>query len=137
MFKGRYVLGDRVPLSAWTRDSALTPTLPGDVPLAEVWSSTVKVLEQKLPVSDRYGITARFGFRLHLDGRFAVGRYHVVYRFTVGGSHFKECDEFDIVAGGHADGTGISMTFVRHPTSDFVLMQVDAGRVLRLRNPRI
>jgi len=137
MYRGRYTLGDFVPLSLASRNSSDTPTLPGSAPVADVWSDSAKVLSQKLPIHDRYGTTAFFHHLLQLDSRFSAGRYRVLYRYKVGSDTKLATDTFEIVAGGHHDGPGIAMHYYHDPGNEVVLLQGEGGRLLKLRNPRL
>jgi hypothetical protein len=134
---GRYQLGGIVPIAVWAR-TAETPTLPASAPVAEIYADNGDhVATEKLPIQDRFGVTARFAGRVHLDGRFATGPYRVAYRWTIGSDDFGAVDLFDVLAGGNISGAGIGMYFFRHPGSDYLLMQTDGGRIRRNRNPRI
>lgn len=136
-YKGRYILGDTVPLDVWCRSSAATPTEPDQAPVAIVCSDTAQVLVQRLPICDRYGITGYFHYPLRLDGRFAAGSYRVLYQYSIGGTAYGHAESFEVAAGGHADGPALALFYYRRPTSDFVVLQADSGRIIRRRNPRL
>lgn len=138
MHVGRYEIGTKVPLTLWCRDNVGTPTMPDANPLATVWSETDKIADFKMPVHDPYRMDGLFKHGLYLGlGAYEPGRYRVLYHYIIGGNFYMGVDEFDVVAGGSDDGTGISMFFYRQPKSDFVLIQSEGGRLLRKRNPQL
>lgn len=125
-----------MPLSVWCRTAAGTPTEPDNAPVAVINSSTAHVLTVRLPILDRFVTTGFFHYPLQLDGRFATGQYSVVYQYAIGGTSLSQEESFEIVAGGHVDGHGLSLFYLTRPTSNFVLLQTDLGRLIRRRNPR-
>lgn len=136
-YRSRYQLGDTVQLSVLTTDNAKLPTVPDKVPVAVVSSDTALALSQRLPVQDRYAQTGWFSYPLILDARFAVGVYRVVYQWLLSGVMYTKYESFEVVDGGQSDGPGLSIFFFPRPTSNYVLLQCDSGRVIRRRNPRI
>jgi hypothetical protein len=134
---GRYQQGDIVALSVLCTDANGAPTLPDKAPVAVLCSDTVQVLTIRLPIVDRYTITGFFQHTMQLGTAFVVGRYRVVYQYTLSGVAYAKADAFEVVAGGHADGAGLAMYYYRRPTSDYVLLQTDGGRLIRRRNPRL
>ena len=137
MYLGRYKLGEFLPLTVWCRTAALAPALPVTAPVAMVYSDSSLVTSFKMPIRDRYVVTGFFQHALRLDGRFGIGHYQVVYNYITGSVAKGQVDSFEIVAGGHADGMGISLYYCRRPTSDFFVLHCDGGRVVRRRNPRL
>ena len=138
MYRGRYQLGSIVPLSVWCRTSADTPTAPSNCPSMQVFNdSGTRVASLLIPIHDRYAVTGFFLYPLSLDHRFATGRYRVVYHYTVSGATKMEEDEFEVVAGGSVDGQAMNMYYLSLPQSNYVLLQTDTGRVLKLRNPKL
>lgn len=136
-YRGRYELGDEPTFQIVCRDVNKTPTVPTDCPTADVWSGTTKVVNQLIPVLDRYGTTAAFQFVFKLDSRFAVGQYSVDYRYKLGATHVVETDHFEVIAGGNADGNVIAMTFYDRPHADFLVYQLDTGKIAAGRNPTV
>jgi hypothetical protein len=138
MFRGRYRLGDLFPLSVWCRNAAGTPTLPDAAPRVRITDADGDfVLAQKIPIIDPDDITGLFRYRLSLDSRFSTGTYHVSYQYEIGGTAYGKTEDLEIVAGGHTDGAGISMYYMRQSPKDFVLLQTDGGLLRKLRNPRL
>ena len=138
MFANRYQLGKRIPLQVRCKDGSGTPTLPASAPVVRIFTvAGAFVLSQKIPIVDSDDSTAFFLYSLLLDSRFSVGQYFAVYDYAVGGTQKSKEDWFEVLAGGNADGNGISMYYMRQPGRDFVLVQTDGGLLRRLRNPRL
>lgn len=137
MYRGRHILGTEVPLGCLTTNAAGTPTNPDDCPLMEVRSSSGLVLARRIPRIDHAAAAGLFQVKQFLGADFAAGRYSVLYGWTVGGTAFGALDEFEVIPGGHADGSVISMYFYDRPHGDFVVHQLDGGKIRRGRNPRV
>lgn len=137
-YRGRYQIGEYVPLTVWCIDGNGTPTLPDQAPIARVYSDAALVLDVRMPIRDRYILTGYFQYPLFLDGRFAAGGHRVVYEYQLSSTlYMADLDTFEVTAGGHADGAILSMFWFNRPTADFLLTQVDSGRLVRRRNPRL
>ncbi len=136
-YLGRYMLGQRIFLGVRCLGAAGVPSLPDEAPVAQVYSSTALVLSLRLPIQDRQDLDGWFGASLLLDSRFVEGPGRVLYQYTVSGTAGGQVDQFEIVPGGQADGAGLALVYYSRPASDFVLQQVDSGRLLRRRNPRL
>lgn len=134
---GRYAQGDTLFLSVWCRDSSGTPAEPADSPCAVVCSDTATVASFRMPICDRYAVTGYFSYPLQLDTRFPAGTYRVVYDYKISSTAYAEAASFEVGAGGHADGPALACYYFARPTSDFIIMQCDSGRVIRRRNPRL
>lgn len=134
---GRFAQGDTLALSVWCLDSAGTPAEPTNAPVATICSDTAQVASIRLPICDRYATTGYFSYPLQLDSRFPAGSYRVVYQYTISSTAYGSSESFDVVAGGHADGPALACYYFARPTSDFIIMQCDSGRVIRRRNPRL
>ena len=138
MNRGRFQLGQFVTLGVQCTDVNDTPTLPTAPPQMEIWQgSTIVIAAKEIPIVDRYRITARFGFRQPLDGRFAAGTYLASYTYTVGSLGVFEIDSFEVVAGGNADGAAIAMTQFDRPHARFLIWQTDMRKILYGRSPRL
>lgn len=137
-YRGRYQIGTHVPLHVLTVNGSNVPSFPTDAPRIEVWSATAKVVSNKaVPVVDRFGQTGLFGHRLFLDGRFSAGRYTVYYRYLVGTYQGVVEDTFEVVAGGDGDGAVIALNYYERPHAVFCVFQLDSGRLVKGRNPRV
>lgn len=141
MFRGRFQLGTEIPLSVLTVNGSNVPSAPTVCPRIEVWSTTAKVVSDKLiPVMDRYGTevdATLFAYNLFLGGGFAAGLYTVYYRYLLGTYEALVEDTFEIVAGGDKDGAVISMYYFDRPQAKYVVMQLDSGKLVKGRNPRV
>lgn len=136
MYRGRYTLGQVVPLSVQTMNNSGRATLPASAPIADVFSDSGFVDTFKLPIHDRYAITAYFLHQFRLDSRFSTGRHRVLYRYKIGSDTKLESEEFEIVAGGTVHGQSIALHYFDDPQNRVVLNQTDGGQLLKLRNPR-
>lgn len=135
-FKGRYLLGQEMHLDVQCRDVNFLPVVPDDCPVIKVWNAAnVAVVNQKIPVSDRYNTTGYFQMSLFLGMAFAVGLYTVTYTYTQGGNRFAECDNFEVVAGGDSSGSVEAMYFWRKPQGDFIVYELSSGVLAKGRNP--
>lgn len=138
MFRGRYQLGQFVPLAVQCVDASGSPTLPTAPPQLEIWQgSTIVIAAKEIPIIDRYRTTARFGYRQPLDGRFAAGTYLASYTYTVGSLGVFAVDSFEVVAGGNADGAAIAITQFDCPHARFIVWATDMRKLLYGRNPRL
>ncbi len=145
-YRGRYFLGDEIPLGVLTTDSSGVPALPDACPTMKIYSSTGQVTQGWLPgglggtsslvpVLDRYGATGLFGVRLLLGPAFSTGLYTVKYSWTVSAVRGAELDTFEVLPGGDIKGNAISMFFHRQAQADFIVREQDSGRLLANRNP--
>lgn len=137
MYLGGYQIGGIVPLLVWTRDANGTPTVPDTAPLATIWRGTLKIEDLRLSVAPS-GLTGLFLYPLFLgDTDYATGKHFVAYEYELSGNKMTGEACFEIADGGHFDGQGLSIHFLRQPGGDFVLQQTRSGRVLRRKNPSV
>ena len=138
MYRGRYQLGQEVVLGLVTLESTSLPDVP-DYPVhVRIWSGGTKVLGKFIPIHDRYGTTAFFQYRQFIGAQFSAGTYHVNYHYVGSDGHGGiETDHFEVVAGGHADGTIIAMNYYNRPHADFVVTHLDSGKIQQRRNPSV
>lgn len=138
MYRGRYQLGQEVPLGVLCLNAADTPTAPDRAPTMKVWDAAgTRVADLAIPALDRYAVTGLFRHRLFLDGRFAAGRYTVTYHWNAGSFVGLDADTFEIAAGGHADGSVVAMTWYHRPQAEFIVQQLNSGAIVKGRNPRL
>jgi len=138
MFRGRYQIGQEVPLSVLTVNASRVPSFPTVAPHFEVFSSSAKLITGKLmPVMDRNGATGLFQALLRLDARFSAGRHQAVIHYKVGTYYGQQVLDFDILAGGNASGAVEAMHWLERPHANFVVHQLDSGEIHKGRNPRL
>ena len=138
MYRGRYQLGQEIPLTVLTVNGSGTPTAPTEAPFYEVHNTSGKVKSGKfMPVLDRFGVTGLFQANVRLDTDFSPGRYTVVYRWLAGSFQGVEYSSFEVVAGGDADGAVIAAFWYERPHADFLVQQLDSGKLVRGKNPRL
>lgn len=137
-YRGRYQLGQEIPLGVLTVNASGAPSFPTTAPHMDVFSGSAKVVSGKLlPVVDRGGQTGYFHYPLYLGPQFAAGRYSVVYRYLVGTYLGQVEDTFEVIAGGDDEGEVLAMHWFERPQADFVVQQLSSGKLVRGRNPRI
>lgn len=136
-YRGRYILGDTVPLTCLCVTSAGVPTEPDKAPSVAVWSGSALVLTARMPVCERFAQTGYFLYPLRLDALFGAGAYRYAATYTISGTAGGVAGSFEVVAGGHPDGAGLSMYYYARPTSSYIVLHVAAGRLIRRRNPRL
>jgi hypothetical protein len=147
-YRGRYYLGEEIPLGVLTTNASGVPTVPDACPALEIYAPAGKVKGgwvpgglggggSMLPIVDRFGTTGLFGVNLFLGGVFSPGLYRATYRWKVGTYHGLALDTFEVLAGGSARGTPISMFFHDQPQGDYLVRQLEAGRLVANRNPRV
>ena len=136
-FRGRYFLGDRLPLSLLCVNGSGVPSVPDRSPYVLLFSGSSLIVSYRIPVHDKQGQTGLFQFVQQLDSRFAVGRLRAVFQYKISGTNYGSTDTAEIVAGGDANGAGVGLYYFRAPQADHALVQVDSGRILRRRNPRL
>lgn len=138
MYRGRWQLGQEIPLAVLCVDADETPTNPDAAPFLDVYSTSAKVIAgRRLPLLDRNGQRAFFQLNLRLDSRFAAGVYQVVYHYTIGSYLGQVHDTFEVVAGGDADGASIAAYWYERPHADFLVRQLDSGQLVKGKNPRL
>lgn len=137
-YLGRYQLGQTVPLRVQTLNANSVAATPDDVPTVKLWDAAGnRVLTAKMPAVERYIQTGRFLLPVFLNGQFAAGLYQAVYYYGIAGYHGLESDTFEVLPGGHADGSVISMYFLDRPQARYIVYQTDAGVLIQGRNPTV
>jgi hypothetical protein len=136
--RGRYQLGEEIPLSVLCVDADGAPANPSVAPHMDIYRGATQVLAGKLlPQLDPGGATGLFGLRLFLGADFSEGRHTVVYRYLTGSYLGQQTEEFEVVAGGHRDGAVLAMHWYERPHARFVVQQLDSGKLVKGRNPRV
>lgn len=137
MFRGRYQLGEELPLLIQCVDDVGSPVAPNAAPVAHIWSETALVKSLSIPAMDQQTVTGLFGMRLFLGGAFAAGIHQVLYKYTAGSFTNVITQMFQILPGGDPDGAVVSMYGFRLPFATFLVHQLDSGKVQKGKNPRV
>jgi len=143
MYLGQYQLGDWVFISIRTQTNAALPAKPDAAPSAQIYDTNGIVATLTLPSINRHRATGIFGQRLFLGTlagsgiSYSAGKHFVYYEWAISATAGASLDVFDIVASGHADGTPVAMTHYDRPHADFLLFQLDGGKLVRGRNPQV
>lgn len=135
---GRFQLGDWLPLCLQAHGSTYAPTLPDNAPTAKIFDASGTLVETlNMPINDRYGpTTALFMRRRLLDSSYSTGFYMVTYLWIVSSTGYAETQQFEIVAGGSADGNVIGNYWNETPAAGYVITSLDGGKLLTNRGPR-
>ena len=135
---GRFQLGDWLPLCVQTHGSTYAPTLPDNCPTAKIFDESGSLIETlNMPINDRYGpTTALFMRRRLLDSSYAAGKYMIFYLWIVSSTGYPECQQFEVVAGGSADGNVIGNYWNETPAAGYVITALHGGKLLTNRGPR-
>lgn len=142
MFRGRFQLGDEVQLTVRCLTASDVPGTAATLtrqPVAILCKAgdTQPAVCLRLPICDRYEIDGVFHHPLVLDHRFSAGFWTVHYQWEISSVPGSLTENFEIIAGGHGDGHGLSMYHFERLGSNFVLLQTASRRLLRRRNPRL
>lgn len=114
------------------------PEWPDAAPVLSLYNGSTLVLRQKMPVDAGSQIPGFFRLPVFLDARFPdSGLIIGLVQWTNGGTVFGETLAFRILPGGSIDGSVIAMTYVRRPSSGFLVWQTDAGNLYKGSNPRV
>lgn len=135
-YRGEYQLGDLFALEVVCFAGEVT-VQPDDAPRAVVLGTSGVVESRLMPILDSRNVTGRFWECISLDGKYSPGYYWVQYLYAVSGVTKAALDSFRVLAGGNISGTGIAMEYFRRPPNDYVLVQNDAGALVRRKNPRV
>jgi hypothetical protein len=139
-YLGRFQAGAVVPLRVWTVDRSTNgPTLPDQAPWLRVYGpgGVTAQFIPRMPTDDFWGILGLFRWPLRLGVGLPVGTYAVVYSYLVNRRIHVVRDQFEVVGGSDASGTVISLFCQRHPETTYVLAQLDSGRLVLGRNPKV
>lgn len=137
MFIGRFQLGDVVPFVVSARNNAGTPTLPSAHPEARIYDAAGTLVQtHSLPLVDSGDTPARFRFDMPLGTQYAVGYYDVKIEYTISAVVYAELMSFQVVPGGHTDGSLIAAELYNSPNSPWLVAETDRGALLAHRNPR-
>lgn len=137
MFIGRFVLGEFVPLVVWARNDDGTPAVPSSHPEARIYDDAGTLVQtHALPLVDSADVVGRFRYDLPLGSQYAVGYYSVKIEYTISAVVYAELLDFQVLAGGDADGGLIAAELYNSPNSPWLVAETDRGELLAHRNPR-
>jgi hypothetical protein len=100
-------------------------------------SSNADVVSKPIPLLDKTIQLGLFAYHIFLDDNFSVGSYTVDLFYAVGSKNGIETHNFSIIAGGDPNGCALGMYWYHRPHADFVVYQVESGKILRGKNPRV
>lgn len=133
---GRFALGQELPLCLRCT-LAGAPDTPSTHPAVEVRDASAAAYRGRVPADGQGEVLGLFRGPLQLGAAFTPGRYAAVFRWAdSGGADRVEVHEFQVVAGGSADGAVTFLHPVDRPQATYLLYGTDAGKLARGRNPR-
>ena len=138
IYLGRYQLGSTVGIYLRTVDGSGVPAEPADTPYAIVWNGSTEVLRAGIAIIEREAVPGYFFKQLFLNSDFAAGNYMVDLRWVMsGGYQGMEQRYFEIVPGGHADGSVVAAYWYNRPHVSCLVHQSESGNLLPGKNPRL
>ncbi len=147
MFRGRFQVGDEIALSVLCTDSSSVPTDPDACPQLDIYGPSGKVTGWipgglagggvNIPILDPDATTGLFQAKVFLGSMFSAGAYTTTARWTSGSFHGLQEDSFEVLPGGSDRGNVIAMDWYPRPHADFLVHQLDSGRIRAGRNPRL
>ncbi|MBA4019201.1 MAG: hypothetical protein C0483_18705 [Pirellula sp.] len=141
MYRGQYQLGYEAPIGIQCTDADLNPAAPDAAPTVTIYAADgSKPLENKaIPPKDRAQATGLFEHFVRLGSDFATGVYSVLYKWTTDGGAFtgRYVDYFEVLPGGHVDGTVLGLHYFDAGHAQFLVQQTDAGLIKAGKNPRV
>lgn len=138
MYLGNFTQGREVLLPLLAVDDGPTALWPTAAPRVRVYDADgTLILAAFLPACDRSRATGLFVYRLALDDSFVPGRYHAYFAWTSSGVVRARAANFDVVAGGDADGAVVSLHHLGRPQGDKTVAKTDGGKRLFLGDPRV
>lgn len=137
---GRFQLGHFVPVMFDALDANNAPSWPTATPTIKTFSETdlTTAVETIRPgARDIHRQTGLFYYPLRLSSSYSANKvYFVSSSWAIGGSTYRQLDQFRIEPGGDADGAVIGGIFIARPEAGVVAYIVDSGKLKTARNPR-
>lgn len=137
---GRFRQGDTVPLFCACKNATGGLAMPNDSPTVKIWDPLAGLVSSfQIPVVDRYDQVGLFLGQLRLGIPYAnVGLWSATYTYLMpDGTNGIQQDTFEIMEGGNPDGNVVSMYWYERPWADFVVQQLDSGKLVAGRNPKL
>lgn len=136
MWLCRAQLGTYLDIYLQTTDANRVATMPDYVPWLKIWQGSTLVLAHEMPLVDKDIQVGLFCERLFLGAGFTTGQYAVQMSYQVAHNASIESRTFAIIPGGHADGSVMGIYWYHRPHADFLVYQLEAGKIARGKEPR-
>lgn len=134
---GDWQLGSEFPIVCQTTDGT-SPAWPDRAPQLALYDGDDLIRRILMPADSQAQMPGLFRYPLFLDASFpSSGPIHGFVQWVSGGLAFAKPLFFRILPGGDAFGQVIAMTYVRRPSTGFLVYQTDAGEILKGTNPRV
>jgi hypothetical protein len=137
MYIGRYQLGKWIDIYLQVMNGTLSPLLPDAVPAIKIFGPAGIVLNAKMPIVDKIVSPGLFCSRILLGNPFSTGQHAVEMFYLLSGSPRIVTRNFDIIPAGNPLGQVVGMHYFHQPQGEFVIFQVESGRLLKGKNPRV
>ena len=135
---GRFELGQELVVPMLCTDGSGVAVVPDVPPAIALYNAAgVKVLSAQMACRDRYGATGLFLYRTPLNATFAVGKWSASVAWKAAGVGRVRAFQFEIVAGGDANGAVVGLYFLERPQANYVVQKTDGGARSFGRNPRL
>lgn len=141
MYLGRFQRGDSIPLSYSCVDINGATVLPNQAPTASIHSTagTLQGTAIKLPVKhadiNSSGTLLGFFSKRHFIGSLSTGRYNIFYQLASDPTIIKRVDNFDVIAGGSANGDVIAIDYTPQFGRQAIQYDTEDGNIFLGKNP--
>jgi hypothetical protein len=140
-FRGRYQVGQKVPLGCFCIDANGVPTPPAAAPTMDIFSpaNALIISADLVPIVDPANAPGYFQQNWFLTSYYtAVGLYTVIYHWVIGSAPaFQSEDTFEVVDGGNYSGSIIALHYHDRPWAQNLIYQMDGGNLAKGRNPGV
>jgi hypothetical protein len=138
-YTGSFAQGQVVTLQVRTYAYQGRPALPDSAPTATIIApdNSVVMPATSMPITDKSNSPYLFSLPINLGVSWGLGRYRVVYQWSVGGYRGSSLDNFDVSTGGDATGSIVSLFSYDRPEARYVIAQTSGGQLIQGRNPGI
>jgi hypothetical protein len=130
-------LGQEIPIVVQATDGT-SPVWPDSAPQLVLFNSAGTLLKRVyMPADPEAQQVGLFRLPLFLGPVFpAAGTIAGFVQWAVGGAPYSQTVTLRIIPGGDVAGQIIAMTYVRRPSSGYLIWQSDSGDLSRGTNPR-
>ena len=113
----------------------ILPSLPDSCPTVTIANQTTSTTIGTFLVPFRGNGIFRLPY--HLGPLLFLGTFTLTFQWTVNGTPYSQVQTFTLVDGGDSGGRVISLYSYTRPDATYLLAQLDSGRLVQGRNPRV
>lgn len=138
IYLGRQQLGTYIDVY-WQILVSGVPTLPDMVPRIKITQSSDGAVKYTglMPIVDKEITPGLFCTRLLLGTGFVNGTHAIEMFALVGGNPVLAYRTFEIIPGGSPLGQVIGMNFLHTPSADWIVYQIESGRLMAGKQPSL